>query len=528
MNLLKPQDWFKDIVGVSEPQMRKLNQSPIYGNSKGLYVRNVVTGKVTRAGQFKLLSLGHLVNNISMQRRTAFGGIKKPAKPALLEIIMRHPDDKDSIKFVNVAYLQSLSKNKSAVFQVASNFNGIESIDDNITPSNSPSFTQDYIFDNTQGPAASISAGGSAICRVHAPFYDHTRPAGQWAQTGTRQVNFLQELNAHFPNVGNGYVHLIGDEPTFPDVQEWDKLMEVYQIGYQKSTQVTSAHKINGHFVRVDDSSQIVDQVFCAALNIIQGLNGKRNGEVEDVETKCKFLLKCAYEGSYLSAIYHNRKKLFLTLIGAGSFGNRIEWIYEAILNAHLKWGRHPNNTVKKVIIVLYNNTSFYPPFLDSLREYSLGFNVISYEKGVPQIYQKFEPNKKRRKGITASKSSDNLLLSKNKKRLTIPSHPTLLRASSSGTVIPKEKILIERSISAEELLPKQASTERKITSSSSSSSLLEGQSPLIKKDSQKLISFDTDDKPVEKPAHENTIDEVNEQTVGDPNPNEDKNESVI
>jgi hypothetical protein len=176
-----------------------------------------------------------------------------------------------------------------------------------------------------------------------------------------------------------------------------------------KNAQVTTAEKVNGHLVKVQDGSQMVDQVFCAALNIVQGLNGKRNGDVPDVEKKCKFLLKCAYEGSYLSAISHNRKKLFLTLIGEGSFGNKLKWIYDAILNAHLKWGKHYNNTIKKVTIVIYNSLSFYPPFIEKLRSNNIVYNIRHYHSGIASITDTFNPFKKDKKIINISKSTDSV-----------------------------------------------------------------------------------------------------------------------
>jgi hypothetical protein len=47
------------------------------------------------------------------------------------------------------------------VVQVASNFNGVEAISEGSSPDGA-SFTEKYIYDPTQGPAASISAGPGA------------------------------------------------------------------------------------------------------------------------------------------------------------------------------------------------------------------------------------------------------------------------------------------------------------------------------------------------------------------------------
>jgi len=109
----------------------------------------------------------------------------KPAVP--FEIITRDAPDKKSAKFVDVAYQQSLPENRNAVFQVASNFNGVEAINEDETPDKS-NFAENYINDRTQGPAASISAGAAAITRIYAPFYDPDAPQATWTQTASRQV----------------------------------------------------------------------------------------------------------------------------------------------------------------------------------------------------------------------------------------------------------------------------------------------------------------------------------------------------
>jgi len=89
------------------------------------------------------------------------------------------------------------------VFQVASNFNGVEATSETSSP-DSPTFTEKYIYDPTQGiihkqnnktilpfptgPAASISAGAAAIARVHAAFYEPDTSQNAWLQTRSKQV----------------------------------------------------------------------------------------------------------------------------------------------------------------------------------------------------------------------------------------------------------------------------------------------------------------------------------------------------
>jgi hypothetical protein len=82
---------------------------------------------------------------------------------------------------------------------------------------------------------------------------------------------------------------------------------------------VTTGHRDRGGFDVVDDPKQVVDQVFCAAMNIGQGMSGMANKRAPFSQEKCQFILDCDYEATYLAAIKHKRKHLVLTLIG-GSF----------------------------------------------------------------------------------------------------------------------------------------------------------------------------------------------------------------
>jgi hypothetical protein len=184
---------------------------------------------------------------------------------------------------------------------VASNFNGVEAISEGSSPDGS-SFTEKYIYDLTQGPAASISAGAGASCFLSFAFLlspraskkeepsstnvslerdsrDHASPrrvlrphqaAGRVDADrnppGTRrfpsvavskarvnmnvhnvaglvdsivQVNFLADLRKHFPT-HNGYVVLTGREPSFPKVgsAKYDRLFGKVLVGYHHNVQV--------------------------------------------------------------------------------------------------------------------------------------------------------------------------------------------------------------------------------------------------------------------------------------------------
>jgi hypothetical protein len=277
---------------------------------------------------------------------------------------------------LDVAYLQSLPENRDAVFQVASNFNAVEPISEEFNPSG-VSFTERYYIDVTQGPIASISAGAAAIARVHAPFAENVKPVNEWSQTKTKQVNTLEGVSKHFP-ITNGYVTLTGEEPSFPPrhSMEYFQLLLKSSICYHKRCQVTSGHHNNRGLEKTQDPSQTVDQILCAGLNINQGLSGAINRRIPNVETKCRFVLDLAYHSTYISAIVNHRSHIFLTLVGGGAFGNKLDWIYDSIISAHQRWGKQ-NTSLRKVTLVLFKSSELLPRCLEIFKTAGIPYNNL-------------------------------------------------------------------------------------------------------------------------------------------------------
>ena len=74
--------------------------------------------------------------------------------------------------------------------------------------------------------------------------------------------------------------------------------------------------------MEISDPVPIIDQIFVAALN--------RNAPLpysQHLQRKTQFLLRAAYEGTYLAANLRKTQHLVLTLVGGGVFGNPIEEI---------------------------------------------------------------------------------------------------------------------------------------------------------------------------------------------------------
>jgi len=120
----------------------------------------------------------------------------------------------------------------------------------------------------------------------------------------------------------------------------------------------------------VTDRDQYVDQVMCAAVNIYQGRTGSDNSRTPFVESKCRFVLDLAYQGTYLGAILHNRTQIVLTMVGGGIFGNKKEWIFDSIIKAHQKWGIEGRSSLKRVTLILFNPRDLHADFLNRLQKF--------------------------------------------------------------------------------------------------------------------------------------------------------------
>ena len=293
---------------------------------------------------------------------------------------------------MDVAFLQSIPENNGAMFQVASNFNGVEAIDECSYPDNEK-FLTNYSIDNTQGPAASMSAGAAAISRVLLPFYSKDTPADMWKQTSDRQVEFLEELEDYF-TVINGYIVQRGTERD-PE-NDWDIVGHTH-VGIQIGAQV-----INGHITRKGrdevfmdgipaNSGQYVSQVFCAAMNLMQGDTGEENCMHLTAKRVDKLLLEAAYRGTYLAAIRHGAPRLFLTLIGGGVFGNSEKDIFEAIEKVHIDTAcTEKNTTLEEVRVILFDCTERMREFLNSLKSKGVEVEIHCYKKCEKSIYTEF------------------------------------------------------------------------------------------------------------------------------------------
>eukprot|EP00010_Vexillifera_abyssalis_P003036 CAMPEP_0201556186 /NCGR_PEP_ID=MMETSP0173_2-20130828/53822_1 /ASSEMBLY_ACC=CAM_ASM_000268 /TAXON_ID=218659 /ORGANISM="Vexillifera sp., Strain DIVA3 564/2" /LENGTH=278 /DNA_ID=CAMNT_0047968331 /DNA_START=234 /DNA_END=1067 /DNA_ORIENTATION=- len=237
----------------------------------------------------------------------------------------------------NVDDVQACEAYKFATFQVASNFNALESISPEQSLESKERYVTSYIFDRTQGPAASVHAGGAAIARAYTPFIP---PTNNHFPNSSLLNMIPNELSQFFP-VQNGYVDFQqcpNDLPPFDS----EKLLPLANVVYQSNVQVTSkseSHNTMQVPPRLMENPHYIDQVFCAAVNLAQGLSGRLNKRSPNAIERASLMLDASYQGTYLSCALNKRNRLVLTLIGGGVFGNQMSDILYSLGKAHLMYG---------------------------------------------------------------------------------------------------------------------------------------------------------------------------------------------
>lgn len=391
-------DWFKYIVGYDEETYKKIRDSSdkdpsiTKGSDGNFYISN--GSKEFCAGNFKLKSVGEMFSEFNSATPTDTTSMHDKVT---LNIYFPAPGS-DMTEFflkLGVSGLQVFAetdttgtKKPKSMFQVASNFNGIEAVEESAPPE-SEEFTTNYIYDQTQGPGASVSAGPAAIARVYAAFYNEGKRPYEWSQRGENQIKMLEDVSDYY-RVTNGYVvnsennvdltkhHITeGDDTTINEVAKKVKLCVHTNVDV-----VFGARYYN------DDDDDVmavlkdphrINQVFTAAMNLHQGPNGKANQILPDSPAKSRALLRAAYMGTYLSAINTGCEVLYLTLIGGGAFGNSIKIIFDEILNAHKMIAMNEKNRCLKCVkLWLFKSTKEMQDFVKTLEEERINFVLSS------------------------------------------------------------------------------------------------------------------------------------------------------
>ena len=318
--------WFEKLMGFEEISPENVRT---HIEIEGEKLISKANGKSYRFGTLELPSLRDLQRKINLRD---FKG-----KISLSETVG------------NVGRLHCAPENNGAVFQAASQFNLLEMVHPTVTPEKGVGI---YENDATQGPACAIACGAGTVYRNYFVPLN-----GQVGQTEHHQINCLSLFEDFFNNekfrlwsMRNGYCYptaqgleRINAYISAMDEDEREILKGKLKVGIQWNAEVTTANK-----------DQIVSQVYCSALPI-----GYVSGFPEQQwESFAKIILEATYEATFYAALINlengGSNRLLLTLVGGGVFGNKTEWILDAIKKSVQKF----RNTDLDVRIVSYGQSN--------------------------------------------------------------------------------------------------------------------------------------------------------------------------
>jgi len=338
-------DWFTQLFGFKEAGYKE--------TQRRLKVRNGPDGKQTiegengrayKLGRFWTPSLAELEAEANEQ-----GGMK--ALPGKLRVRNVRGD---------VSGKHTEEENRHATFQVASQFNCLEFMGPSVKPENG---ITGYVHDPTQGPACAISCGPATAFRNYFAEVD-----GAIGQTAARQIDNLKDVHDKIGNVPRGRYYQVKGGYTMARTEglrrmnahmeslteeQYRDLRSSLRIGVHEDVQVTSSNWGRNH-LKHDD--QTVTQVFGSACSVSYSGNGR------DVwEPFGRMVLSASYEATLwaalLAALRHGgndeergARRVYLTCLGGGVFGNPMKWITDAMEESFSKF----ENVDLEICIVTY------------------------------------------------------------------------------------------------------------------------------------------------------------------------------
>ena len=181
-------------------------------------------------------------------------------------------------------------------------------------------------------------------------------------QTKSHQINTLSDVNASLQaeashdqllvDVKNGYtksdakrIGSLNKTIAGLDDKKRGRIMASMQVGVQRHTQVTCTRLATGkdapwYEVSAAADPLLVTQVYASALSVNYAIaDGKTTKE--DWAPFARLVLDAAYEATLHAAVLYarppeanGRRKVVLTALGGGVFGNEPAWISAAIVRA--------------------------------------------------------------------------------------------------------------------------------------------------------------------------------------------------
>lgn len=230
-------------------------------------------------------------------------------------------------------------ENRGALFQVASQFNTLEFLDDAMVPENGVGM---YIHDPTQGPRCAIACAPALVHRTYLYMFGN----GRRGQRRDRQLNNLSALHTllgkTYFTLKNGYLQSTREQLTALNekLSQFPRrlLLDAIKVGLVVDAEVVCSSISSGQVTmmpvpRPGEDRQIVTQVYCSAVSCTSKTIPHLMWQ-----PLAKLILDASYEcllwTGVLNAKRNKTNKVFLTSVGGGVFNNKDEWIADAIARA--------------------------------------------------------------------------------------------------------------------------------------------------------------------------------------------------
>lgn len=323
-------EWFREVFGFPESQGKfEYDSGTGVLKTKPSKTGQDRTNRTFCAGKFETPSLEELQKRVDLEKASkAFGG----RRLTIREIVG------------DVAELHTKAENRHATFQAASQFNTLEHTSQHGKPEDGITC---YARDRTQGPACATACAAGTIIRNYFAF------GPSEGQTAYRQVKNLEEIELLLDNESNDYFEVMNGytlstnkslaglaEALREDDELCAKIRRKLRIGVQADTEVVCS----GFGAKMYDGrrrEQLVTQAYCSAVSVSYS-----RCRTDSWEPFARLILEALFEATLYvaaeNALRHPKaagsRKVFLTAVGGGVFGNEMVWIYDAIHKAALRF----------------------------------------------------------------------------------------------------------------------------------------------------------------------------------------------
>eukprot|EP00927_Polykrikos_kofoidii_P041939 TRINITY_DN3580_c0_g1_i4.p1 TRINITY_DN3580_c0_g1~~TRINITY_DN3580_c0_g1_i4.p1 ORF type:complete len:357 (+),score=39.80 TRINITY_DN3580_c0_g1_i4:79-1149(+) len=273
--------------------------------------------------------------------------------------------------FGDVSVLHTAPENEFAFFQAASQFNCLEFTSPSGTPEKGITI---YAHDWTQGPACATACGPGSVVRNYFGMEGEPQTTDLQIENLRDIDNFLQNENSKYFTVQGGYTL-----STIPKLNDLGKalrnpsfageVMNRLSIGIQEDTEVTATEFGSKVFEHHENRQQLVTQAYCSACSVAySGLSA------QNWMPFATLVLRASYEATLHAALANalrhptepGARRVFLTAIGGGVFGNPMAWIESAMREAFQKFSDYD----LQIFVVTYGSTPT-PEFQRLQREFS-------------------------------------------------------------------------------------------------------------------------------------------------------------